>query len=168
MQPPTDNLWKDPSVPKEGWTCESVVDLNPDEAPGDSVQYETCQMCGHEQIRFVHTMTHPQYFGALDTGCICAGHMSGDLDGSKESETRLKRKASRRKNWNKRRWRISQRGNEFLNVDNVNITIFPSKSNHQRWRFGVAGDFSVNSYDSVADAKRAAFERFWEMTNDIR
>jgi hypothetical protein len=33
-----------PRQPHRGWECIATVDLNPDEAPADEVDYETCQV----------------------------------------------------------------------------------------------------------------------------
>ena len=48
-----DNLWKRDDVPKTGWVCLGVIDLG---AP-----VGVCEMCGHQIIRYVHTMHHPDY-----------------------------------------------------------------------------------------------------------
>jgi len=40
-----DYLMKDrPRQPHRGWECIATVDLNPDEAAADEVDYETCQV----------------------------------------------------------------------------------------------------------------------------
>lgn len=66
-----ENLWKRDDVSKDGWTCEGVTDL------GASVG--VCEMCGHQIIRYVHHMAHPNY-RSLDVGCICAGKMEGNIE----------------------------------------------------------------------------------------
>src|SRR5262249_6875738 len=35
----------------------------------------TCEMCESQEVRYVHIMTHPNYKGQLEVGCVCAGNM---------------------------------------------------------------------------------------------
>ncbi|MEO5327063.1 MAG: hypothetical protein H7829_02350 [Magnetococcus sp. THC-1_WYH] len=107
--------------------CVDVYDL--EEATG------TCGMCGREEIRYVHVMDHPHYPEALDVGCICAGKMT-NYGGPRERENRLKNKASRRTRWLSRKWRVSAKGNEFLNTDGFNITIFPYNQGRKKGKWG--------------------------------
>ncbi|MDD2958951.1 MAG: hypothetical protein PHE06_07960 [Lachnospiraceae bacterium] len=62
--------WNKAGIPHKGWTCIDVVDLAEDSEPGDEVQYEQCEMCGNERIRFVHIMHHPEYSEELHVGCV--------------------------------------------------------------------------------------------------
>jgi hypothetical protein len=59
--------WSQPGVPHRGWTCEGVEDLGEPDA--------ICEMCERQEIRYVHTMVHPEYPDKLACGCVCAGHM---------------------------------------------------------------------------------------------
>jgi hypothetical protein len=159
------DLWKDPTVPKTGWTCLDVEDKNPEEWPSHCVAYEQCQMCGNEKIRFVHIMSHPSHPDNIRAGCMCAGKMTGDIATAKNRETQIRNKAARRAKWMTREWRCSAKGNPFLNVEGKNIVIFQKNRRLQTWGFGIDGEFSPNDYDSSNDAKRAAFDEFWELTN---
>jgi hypothetical protein len=80
--------WEDPEFPKTGWTCTDVEDLGEGEE-----NHDVCEMCETTKIRYVHTMEHP---GLLDVplhcGCICAGHMEGNLGAAKERETTFKKR----------------------------------------------------------------------------
>jgi len=42
------NLWDQPGIPHKGWYCNDVIDLE--------VPRERCQMCGREDLRYVHIM----------------------------------------------------------------------------------------------------------------
>src|SRR4051794_12220886 len=92
-------------VPKGGGACVDVTDL---EGP-----YEICAMCEIQQIRFVHTMRHPEYPDELDCGCICAGHMEGDMSAARARETKMRHRADRKDRWLDRQWRRSKQGNAF-------------------------------------------------------
>jgi hypothetical protein len=54
------NLWNKPDIPHKGWTCSDVFDVRANDEPPDEVNYETCEMCGNERIRFVHLMRHSE------------------------------------------------------------------------------------------------------------
>ena len=78
----TTGKWCDESVPKRDWKCVGVDDLE--------IASHLCEMCEAHIVRFVHTMAHADY-GVLAVGCICAGHMEGDLDSAHRREGALKR-----------------------------------------------------------------------------
>lgn len=54
-----------PGVPHKGWTLPGVTDLQLDEGRAFG-EYEDCEFCGHEQIRFVHTLTHGGYLRSTE------------------------------------------------------------------------------------------------------
>ena len=60
---------------------------------------ETCEMCGQENIRYVHYMNHPDYPDELKVGCVCAENMENDYVNPRKREQKLKNKASRKKRW---------------------------------------------------------------------
>jgi len=76
-------LWAKPGVPHKGWVCADVEDLGEPDA--------TCEMCERMTIRYVHHMTHADH-APLAVGCVCAGHMEGDLAAAKGRETALVKK----------------------------------------------------------------------------
>ncbi len=69
--------WSIAGVPHKGWTCVDIEDLGEPSAE--------CEMCESQSIRYVHHMQHPQYANVLAVGCVCAGHMEGDLAASRRS-----------------------------------------------------------------------------------
>src|SRR5271168_4438785 len=107
------NHWEDNSVPKFGWTCEFVDDLADHCIFGE---YMDCWMCGREQIRFVHHLNHRGYPDTIEVGCVCAGKLTGDVQATKASETKVRNRAMRRAKWLTRRWKISNNGNPRLKV----------------------------------------------------
>ena len=108
--------WSQPSVPKRGWTCVEVEDL---EQPS-----QLCEMCESTEIRYVHHMEHPGYPETLAVGCVCAEHLEQDYVQPREREKRLKNSARRRKSWIDRVWKVSAKGNTYINTDGFNITVF--------------------------------------------
>ncbi len=157
------SLWNQPGVPQRGWKNVDVFDLRANGEPGDETVYATCQMCGNERIRFVHVMRHVEY-GQLEVGCICAEKMSEDYVGPRQRESGLRNKAAREAKWLTRKWRRSSKGNQFLNIDGMNLVIFPNRFKPGRWNFGIDGEFSRESYATPEEAKLALFEEFWDRT----
>ncbi|MEX2212804.1 MAG: hypothetical protein WD768_01665 [Phycisphaeraceae bacterium] len=159
------NLWDKPGVPHKGWTCIDVIDRRADGLPVEESDYATCEMCGHEQIRFVHIMEHDEY-GQLEVGCVCAQKMSNDYVNPRHRETKLKNRAARKTKWLKRKWRTSAKGNSFVNAEGHNLVVFPAKFKPGRWSFGIDGDFSRATFATESEAKLAMFDEFWQLIDD--
>jgi hypothetical protein len=82
-------------------------------------------MCERQEIRYVHVMVHPEHPAELRCGCVCAGAMSGDLAQARSREAALKSVAQRRAAWSRRAWRVSGRGNRWLNARGYHVVVFP-------------------------------------------
>ena len=117
------------NAPLEGWYCVGVYDLREEE----SAEYETCELCGYERIRFVHVMEHYDYDDSIRVGCICAGVMEGDLLGAKERERVLRNRYNRKRNYLKKQWDVSRNGNRTLLYKNNRITIMRSHFDFGGW-----------------------------------
>jgi hypothetical protein len=81
-------------------------------------------MCERQQIRYVHVMEHAEFPQRIRAGCVCAGNMESDTVAAKEREHRAKSLEARRRRWVEKVWRVSRRGNPFLNVDRFNVALF--------------------------------------------
>jgi len=81
------NLWKKEGIPHIGWELLACVDLGFAE--------HICDMCGQEEIRYVHTVSHPSYPKPLEVGQVCAGKMTGDLATVKANERTKRNEAAR-------------------------------------------------------------------------
>lgn len=143
-----DNLWNRDDVPKTGWICTGVTDLG---APTG-----VCQMCGHQIIRYVHHMAHPQY-GALDVGCICAGKMEGDVEKAKQRENDFKNKEARRQSFKNRNWKQSKNNNSYLKIKDHLIVLYYSRQN-KNWKYSLDNEFCKEVFLTKEDAMDAAFE----------
>ena len=91
-------------------------------------------MCETVSIRHEHSMAHPNYSGVLVCGCVCAGHMESNVVAAKGRETEMKNHTARRSRWLSRPWRCSKRGNEFIRVEGVCVTVFCGSDG---WRYVV-------------------------------
>jgi hypothetical protein len=158
------NRWDVAGVPHKGWACIDVVDLRGDGTRADETSYETCQMCGNEKIRFVHVMAHADVDEPYRVGCICAEKMSGDYQGPRRREGRLRNRAVRRSRWLDRRWRVSAKGNPFLNIEGHNLGVYKTKAG--RWGYRIGNRFGQRTYAALDEAKLALFDDFWAMTQD--
>lgn len=91
----------------------------------------TCEMCESQQIRYVHYMEHDDFDKILAVGCVCAQHMEEDFDAPRTRERELRNTANRRRNWLKRKWKISSRGNPYILTDGFRISVYQVSSS--RW-----------------------------------
>lgn len=145
------NLWKEKDIPHKGWYCHDVIDLG-------YGNYSSCEMCGNERIRFVHTMKHPYRIDnpVLEVGCVCAEKMTDDYVKPKEREKALRNKSKRKETWMKKSWPMSRKGNYYLNHNGDIIIIFETRER----LFGILVNkhFSSKRFTSYLDAKEEAFE----------
>jgi hypothetical protein len=124
-------LWNHAGIPQKGWVCIGMVDLGEDledmDADSRRDYYETCQMCNHEGIRYVHIMRHDNYQEDLRVGQQCAEKMENDYVNPKERETKLRNRQNRWKNFMKKDWHKNGRGNYVLKYKGWTITIMSSQ-----------------------------------------
>ncbi len=85
-------------MPRKVWRCVEVYDLRDEGVAADDTEYATCEMCGKEQVPFVHVVEHDDFSERLSVGCICAMKLSGDYVNPRNQETKLKNKALRKRN----------------------------------------------------------------------
>lgn len=143
-----ENLWEHDDVPKSGWVCIGITDL------GEPVGI--CEMCGHQIIRYVHHMAHPNY-RSLGVGCVCAGKMEGDIEGAKKREREFKNKQTRRQNFMKRKWKTSRNSNSYLKIKEHLIVLYQVKGKNL-WKFSMDNVFDNSTYKTREECQLAAFE----------
>ncbi len=143
-----DNLWKRDDVPKTGWVCTGVTDL------GEPVG--VCEMCGHQIIRYVHHMYHPN-FGSLDVGCICAGKMEGNIEQAKKREQDFKSKEARKENFKNRQWKTSKNSNSYIKIKDHLVVLYHNKK-YDTWKYSLDNVFCPEIYPTREEAMDAAFE----------
>lgn len=143
-----ENLWKRDDVPKDGWTCEDVTDLG---AP-----VGVCEMCGHQIIRYVHHMTHPNY-RSLDVGCICAGKMEGNIENAKQREQNLKNRQARKESFAKRKWKISKNNNRYIKIRDHLIVLYYNQK-YDNWKYSLDNAFCPEVYKTREEVVDAVFE----------
>jgi hypothetical protein len=163
--------WREAGVPHKGWVCAGVEDLEDERM--------ICEMCEVVEIRFVHTMQHPEYPATLACGCICAGNMEQDLEAARGREKRAHSHVMRRAKWLTRkgwyrtlrielypdgRWYTDE---WYLNVDGYRIDVYPRYTGGP-WGFSIthrATDLVVKARKEYPDkdtARRMTLDAlFW-------
>lgn len=148
--------WSEKGVPHKGWACIHIEDL------GESAQ--TCEMCETREIRFVHHMQHQKYPDILRVGCICAGHLEGDLTASKAREKSMRSRAAKKKRWALRKWKVSAKGNQYIEADGYRIILMAQGGN---WIYGLVKTsifgslpikYSERAFETEDQAKLASFD----------
>lgn len=154
-----------PGVPHKGWTLSDVVDLQFDE--GRSLgEYDECEFCGQEQIRYVHMLTHSDYVGEMRVGCVCAEHLTADYVNPKRREGELRNRAARREKWTHRAWKLSAKGNPYLKTrDGHHIVVFPAASGYMLRIDHLKGR---KIYPTIAAAQLAGFDYLYARKTQVR
>ena len=101
----------EPGMPYLGWRCRDVIDLR--EQGLEYGEYWDCEMCGHEQIRYVHVMEYDDYDGVVRVGCVCAGRMQQDPEGAKRDDIDARNRSKRYGNFRRQRWLRATKGMEM-------------------------------------------------------
>lgn len=143
------NLWKNAGIPKKGWVCKTVEDLG-------LGNYEPCEMCGNEIVRYIHVMQHVNYPEVVNAGCVCAGKMTDDYYGARLRDAAAKKKASRKSYWLKRKWKVRPNGTHALKFQGQSVGVCYYNS---KWSYFIHRQFSDRSFDSLSEAKLALFDR---------
>jgi len=119
------NLWNNPDIPHKGWTEDTVIDM--DEA------VHTCEMCGKEEIRFIHVMAHPAH-PKLQVGCVCAEKMANDYVGPKQNLNKARLLSQNKRAWfNKSNWHKQYTDTYWRETRSISTWITPQKHGIFKW-----------------------------------
>lgn len=145
--------WSSTGVPHKGWVC---VDIEDHGEP--SIE---CEMCESQTIRYVHHMEHQNYPEVLQVGCVCAGHMEGNLTASRAREASMRSRTGKRSRWLSRAWKVSAKGNSYITADGYRITVYPRGTG---WAYTVVVvdqslvQHSRRNFKTTNETKLAAFD----------
>ncbi|MBR5444930.1 MAG: UvrD-helicase domain-containing protein, partial [Clostridia bacterium] len=143
-----ENLWKRDDVPHEGWECIDIIDL------GQPVG--VCRMCGHQIIRYVHVMQHPDYPRTIGAGCVCAGRMEGDIEAARQRENDFKNRLARLETFLALPRKRSRNGHEYVKYKGEIITLLEDKYKKGQWKTAFRNRYS-QPYPTKEEALRAVF-----------
>lgn len=158
--------WSAEGVPHKGWRYVGMEDLGENTLPSEDVQYEHCQMCGRERIRYIHILEHRDFPEELRVGCVCASKLTDDYVNPQERERDLRNRSNRRQTFMRREWRYKEdTGNYTLRYKGEYITIMRSRfggwgvifKGESRW------DYDGHKIRDLATAKNVAFNLFDEL-----
>jgi len=148
-----ENLWKRDDVPHEGWECVDIIDL------GQPVG--VCRMCGHQIIRYVHVMRHPEYHRTIGAGCVCAGRMEGDIERAKARENAFKNRLARLETFLTLPRKRSRNGHEYVKYKGEIITLLEDKFKKGQWKTAFRNRYS-QPFPTKEEALRALFDEIDE------
>ena len=94
------------NAPLENWRCVKLID-------GEDADFE-CELCGYENVRYIHVMEHDEYFEKLYVGCICAGIMEGNILAAQECDRKMKNRSKRKQNFPNWKWKIARNGAYYV------------------------------------------------------
>jgi hypothetical protein len=150
--------WSQKDVPHLGWIC--VAEYDAKEDGGDMI---ICEMCETMEVRFVHVMTNERYPEQLRCGCICAGHMSGELTAAQDRDKRMRSRAHRRANFPKRKaWRTSAQGTPHIEIDGYHLMV--ARKRDGKFQVGAKGPrdaehrWGTKRYASLIEAQKGCFD----------
>lgn len=151
------NYWSTAGIPHKGWEYETVIDLKE-----EGEDYETCMMCGKEEIRYVHIVSHDEVAETYRVGCVCAEKMTSDYVNPKEKQRKLENRAKRKENWKYKEWKQSQKGNQYFKFEGHLLLIYTDKRSG-KFRCKIDETFGSKSYNYVSEAKAGIFEKIEEL-----
>lgn len=157
--------WNRVGIPHKGWICIGVEDVAESVDYDEDIEYEQCEMCGNEKIRYVHIMQHPDFPEELHVGCVCAEKMSGDYVNPRRDEKRLRKRAARRTNFNKREWNCNPAKRTYSKkYKGEYITMMENR--YGNWGIFFANkrfwEYKGRRMNSFEEAERVAFDIFEE------
>ena len=150
------NYWKQSDIPHKGWSLIDVIDIRDSGQHANETEYEKCMMCGQEKIRYVHIVEHSKIDEKFRVGCVCAEKMTNDYLNPNLKESALRNRASRRRNWINRKWKISAKGNSYLKIENHIIVIFRDKFS-EKYKVQIDETIGNKFFDDIEEAKIASF-----------
>lgn len=145
--------WSALGIPHKGWLCVDIEDLGEPQV--------LCEMCESQTIRYVHHMEHPLYPTALAVGCVCAGHMEGDLNAARNRDAAMQSRASKRNRWTTRKWKNSVNGNPTIKADGFRVTVYRRGAGWSATLSSLDGLgvlHAKRNFTSIDQAKLAAFD----------
>ena len=145
-----------PGCPKANWTWHNCIDLKEDEG-FEFDEYEDCEFCGQEKIRYVHELTHTDWPQVIRVGRICAARYTATSPAELERhEAILKNRSQRRQRFPKlKAWKTSTKGNSHIDYLDHHILVV-----RRQGGFGLKIDskWGTMTFPSERDAMFKAYD----------
>lgn len=144
------NYWNKNEIPHKGWYNQGHEDL--EEA------IHVCDMCGKEEIRYVHTMYHPLVENYFRVGRICAEKLTEDYVTPKKQIKLMKKRNS----WMNDRWKVDELFDSHTKSFNskygrAELIVF--KVNNE-YKISMFDRIFKTSFDSVKEAKAFVYDTY--------
>lgn len=144
------NYWNQKSIPHKGWYNQGYEDLEQ--------ATHVCDMCGKEEIRYVHTMYHPLVDNYFRVGQVCAEKLTEDYETAKKQIKLMKKRSS----WTNGRWKVDEQFDSHTKSFNstygrTEVTVFKVDNEYKISMFDRI--FKV-SFDSVKEAKAFVYDKY--------
>lgn len=146
--------WNIHGYPTYGYTLQTVMDVRVDD--DSEPHYETCGFCGHERIRYVHVLTHPDLDRNLETGKVCSGKLIGDPEKADEMERAARSRSQKLKRWMERPLQITDSGNYYTKARGYHILIFDDRDTGY-YKLKIGPVWGTKKYRTPDLALKAAF-----------
>lgn len=149
-------LKRTPGCPKTNWSWLRCIDLKEDEGL-DFEDYEDCEYCGQEKIRFVHALTHSDWRGVIRVGQICAGRMTTvSPEELEKAEAILRNRSQRRQRFPRlKSWKVSAKGNQHIDYLGEHVIVMKRSAGYA---LKIGRKFGELLYPTDREAMLKAFD----------
>jgi hypothetical protein len=154
-----------PGCPHSNWKWIGCTDLKEDEGL-EFEEYETCEFCGQESIRYVHSLEHPDWQYTIRVGRICAARYT--MTSPREladAEAILKNRSQRRQRFpTHKSWKTSAKGNRYIEYSETHILVMKKPDGYrlkigERWgnlAFPTEKEAMLRAFDVIIHKQQAA------------
>jgi len=145
------NYWNQTGIPHKGWQNMGFEDL--------LQPTHKCDMCGREEIRYVHTMRHKDVERYFMVGQVCAEHMSEDYITAGQQLTYMKNRATwANSKWNMKYIHDHEYEEKSTNAYNSRCTAFVFLHN-ERYHIGLDNFIFAATFDTKYEAKKFLYDK---------
>lgn len=141
----TNSRWPD-DFPHRGWNYNGMHDYG--------IANHTCEYCNKQEVRYVHTVSHPNWPSMLEVGCVCCEKMIGTEE-AREWESEEHKRARRKKNFLEGEWLTTQYGGLMRKYKWCRVTVARKQG---EWAFWLNGSEHACRCPTEHEAKSLAFD----------
>lgn len=153
-----------PGCPQSNWTWVGCTDLKEDEGL-EFDEYETCEFCGQESIRYVHSLEHPDWQSTIRVGRICAARYTMTSPAElAAAEAILKNRSQRRQRFpTHKSWKTSSKGNRYIEYSETHVVVMKKPDGYRlkigdRWgklAFPTEKEAMLRAFDVIIHKQQA-------------
>jgi hypothetical protein len=152
-------LWKLSFFPKRGFKCSDVQDRK-----GEGF---ICEMCGHEELRYVCEVEHPQLIGNLFVGRVCAAYLVLGCEINDLTRKILRGQVGKQDKWVSKGWTENSSGNWWRKCGEYLIAIYEVEGGWQLARARRHTWILCLNHRVFTSANEAKMAAFYSLTEEI-